>query len=44
MMRKSILTLKFIQVRCAFDALSFDGVRAAPLWDSDLKSYVGRYV
>ena len=32
-----------IQVKKAFFALVYNGVRAAPLWDSVKQNYVGEY-
>ena len=33
----------FVQVKKAFIALIYNGVRAAPLWDSVQQNYVGVY-
>ena len=37
-----ILLICFLQVKKAFFALVYNGVRAAPLWDSKLQDFVGK--
>jgi len=39
----SVLHVYCVQVKKAFIALIYNGVRAAPLWDSVQQNYVGLY-
>lgn len=36
-----MMKLKIVQVSHAFDALMFNGIRSAPVWDSEMYEYIG---